>query len=44
MAEGVNILKKVYVGNKVQRRHLDGLLYAGKVVKVRATDSENLIT
>ena len=33
MAEGM-IMKKVYVGNKVQIRHLDGLLYPGKVVKV----------
>ena len=34
MAEGVNVLKKVYVGNRVHFRHVDGLLYPGRVVKV----------
>ena len=38
MAEGVNVLKKVYVGNRVHFRHVDGLLYPGRVVKVGVSE------
>ena len=40
MAEGVNVLKKVYVGNRVHFRHVDGLLYPGRVVKVGRANSD----